>query len=195
MITDKSIYFDYYETVLGTGALLFSEKGIRHLLLPVEKVELLDRTIREKQGNCRRNQCGEWDGVKEVLYRYFEGYETGFGQFGPNLDLRGFSVFEKKVLGIASYIPYGSIWSYKHLAEMIGKPSAFRAVGNVMAKNPVPILVPCHRVVRSDLRMGGFSSGTEWKRRLLKLEGVSVSPNGKCTSKIKKLKIAAETPS
>ena len=68
-------------------------------------------------------------------------------------------------------IPYGETRTYGWLAERVERPRAFRAVGNAVAKNPIPIIIPCHRVVRADGSIGGFSCGVELKRWLLKHEG------------------------
>lgn len=78
--------------------------------------------------------------------------------------------FEKKVWEALKEIPYGETRTYKWLAEEIGKPHAFRAVGNALGKNPIPIIFPCHRVIETDGSIGGYSPGTDIKRRLLELE-------------------------
>ncbi|MDZ7611561.1 MAG: MGMT family protein [Candidatus Moranbacteria bacterium] len=86
--------------------------------------------------------------------------------------------FEKKVYETLKKIPKGRVVSYGGLARACGKPGAFRAVGNALNKNPFAPEVPCHRVVRSDGLVGGFSSGAEKKVKLLKKEGVEVDKNG-----------------
>lgn len=78
--------------------------------------------------------------------------------------------FEKKVWETLKKIPYGETKTYKWLAEEIGKPQAFRAVGNALGKNPIPIIFPCHRVIETDGSLGGYSPGIDLKRRLLELE-------------------------
>jgi O-6-methylguanine DNA methyltransferase len=87
-------------------------------------------------------------------------------------DLSGFSDFEKGVLSHLRAVPPGRVSTYGNIAAAIGHPGASRAVGGVMAKNPFPIIIPCHRVVKSDLTLGGFSYGPSLKRRLLEAEGV-----------------------
>jgi len=78
--------------------------------------------------------------------------------------------FEKKVWEALREIPYGETRTYKWLAEKIGNPHAFRAVGRALGKNPIPIIFPCHRVIETDGSIGGYSSGIEMKRRLLEIE-------------------------
>ena len=80
--------------------------------------------------------------------------------------------FQKRVWNILPEIPYGDVVTYGEIAKAIGKPRAFRAVGTALSKNKLPILLPCHRVVKSDLRLGGFTGGLHLKRQLLELEGV-----------------------
>jgi len=103
----------------------------------------------------------------EILGAWFRGERVAVA-----LDLRGCSPFERRVLGVVRRIPRGKTRTYAQVAEHAGHPGAARAVGRVMAKNPIPLLVPCHRVVRSDGGLGGYSGGgLKVKRRLLALEG------------------------
>ena len=82
------------------------------------------------------------------------------------------SVFEKKVWNAARNIPYGETLSYGDIAGICGNPNAGRAVGNALGKNPVIIIVPCHRVIKSDGSIGGFSAGQGLKKKLLSIEGI-----------------------
>ncbi|MBI5755465.1 MAG: uroporphyrinogen-III C-methyltransferase [Nitrospirae bacterium] len=102
------------------------------------------------------------------LRNYFSGVPT---DFTSKLDLRG-TEFQKMVWKMLLKIPYGKTASYKDIAEMIGHPGAARAVGAACGKNPVPIIVPCHRVINSDGRLGGYSGGLRIKKMLLRLEGL-----------------------
>ncbi len=90
--------------------------------------------------------------------------------FKTPLKLEG-SVFEKKVYKALLEIPYGKTQTYKQIAQKIGYKNAFRAVGNANSKNKLPIFVPCHRVIASK-GLGGYSEGLEFKRFLLRLEGI-----------------------
>jgi O-6-methylguanine DNA methyltransferase len=108
----------------------------------------------------------------EELQEYFEGNRTRFG-FTP--DLFGCTPFQKKVLSAAAGIPYGQTRSYGWLAGQAGSPRSARAVGQVMARNPVPIIIPCHRVVGSTGDLCGFGGGAQrldLKRKLLAIEGI-----------------------
>ncbi|GBE26518.1 methylated-DNA--protein-cysteine methyltransferase, constitutive [bacterium BMS3Bbin03] len=82
------------------------------------------------------------------------------------------SAFERRVLQMLQTVPYGITVSYQELAEMAGAPKAFRAVGNTMRKNPMPIVIPCHRVIRKNSALGGYTGGLDIKRKLLAIEGI-----------------------
>jgi methylated-DNA-[protein]-cysteine S-methyltransferase len=90
------------------------------------------------------------------------------------LDLQDSSRFRRKVWETLQTIPYGRVRSYSWVARKIGKPVAARAVGGACGANPVPLLIPCHRVVANDGSLGGFSGGLPVKKRLLRLEGLSI---------------------
>ncbi len=92
------------------------------------------------------------------------------GKFPP-LDLRG-TDFQKSVWNALRKIKTGRTKSYGEIARIIGRPRAVRAVGGACGANPVPVLIPCHRVLAADQQLGGFSGGLEWKRTLLAREGV-----------------------
>jgi O-6-methylguanine DNA methyltransferase len=94
----------------------------------------------------------------------------------PPLILGG-TVFQKSVWAAMRKISVGKTRSYGEIAEAIGRPKAVRAVGGACGANPIPVLVPCHRVLAANQKIGGFGGGLAWKRRLLEAEGVQVSPN------------------
>lgn len=90
----------------------------------------------------------------------------------PPLDLSSGTEFQRRVWLALRRIPVGQTRTYAQVAAAIGAPQALRAVGGACGANPIPVLVPCHRVLSSDGGLGGFSAGLEWKRRLLTREGV-----------------------
>ena len=107
--------------------------------------------------------------TKKQLEQYFAGKRTSFD---VALDLVG-TEFQVKAWRALCRIPFGKTISYGQQASNIKKPKAFRAVGSANGKNPIPIIVPCHRVVASDGSLGGYSLGLKMKKQLLALEGVS----------------------
>ena len=106
-------------------------------------------------------------GFVKAMERYFKSGKDDFQGFSP--DLSGMTPFRKKVMQELCKVQAGTTVTYGELAAAAGSPGAARAVGNVMATNPVPLFVPCHRVVATQ-GLGGFSSGLDVKRALLKLE-------------------------
>lgn len=108
------------------------------------------------------------------LNSYFSGALRGFTLA---LDWSLMAGFNRRVLReLATGVPYGTVVGYQDLANRVGEPGAARAVGTAMGSNPLPVVVPCHRVVESDGGIGGFGGGLETKRALLALEGVLPQP-------------------
>jgi len=106
--------------------------------------------------------------IQEQIIAYFEGIYVNFSPDIPVM-LDGFSEFQKAVLTVCRDVFFGQIITYIELARKSGRPAAARAVGNALAKNPLPLIIPCHRVIRSDGSLGGFSGlgGLSLKRKLL----------------------------
>lgn len=92
--------------------------------------------------------------------------------------VKGLTLFQKKVYTVVKQIPMGEVRTYAWVAKKIGKPKAARAVGTTLKKNPFTIIVPCHRVVRSDGSVGEYSLGKDLKRRLLEAEGAVLKGQG-----------------
>jgi len=109
--------------------------------------------------------------MKKDFLKYFSGEVLNFKNF--KIDFTGYTDFEVSVLKETRKIPYGETRTYSDIAKAIGKPKAARAVGNALRKNRTPILIPCHRIIKSDSSPGGFSMGLEWKKKLLELEGIN----------------------
>jgi len=116
--------------------------------------------------------------AREELHEYLQG-ERAF--FSVPVDLSGAPEFQKKVLAAARRIPFGEVRPYAWVARTIGNPRAVRAVGTALGRNPVPFIVPCHRVLQSGGGLGGYLFGTDTKSRLLALERTTPVYEG-CTS-------------
>jgi methylated-DNA-[protein]-cysteine S-methyltransferase len=108
------------------------------------------------------------DAVRRELDDYFEGRRR---DFDLPVDLRGIAPFHKTVLDELARVPFGSVTTYGTLAARAGRPRAARAVGTVMNRNPIPIVLPCHRVVGSTGKLVGYGGGLDKKELLLRLEG------------------------
>lgn len=109
--------------------------------------------------------------VRTLLDRYLRGMPV---DFDVEVDISDFADFTQKVLTKLRTIPYGEVRSYGWIAKELGCAGAGRAVGQAVKRNPLPIIIPCHRVIREDGSIGGFSLGVRLKEKLLALEGVKV---------------------
>lgn len=118
------------------------------------------------QSQENRNSCT--DHASEQIREYLEGKRK---VFDLPLNLKG-TEFQQKVWSALTKIPYGETRSYKEIAEVIGNPRSCRAVGMANNRNPISIIIPCHRVIGSDGKLVGYGGGIEQKKRLLELEGV-----------------------
>jgi methylated-DNA-[protein]-cysteine S-methyltransferase len=108
------------------------------------------------------------DDVVRQLRAYFAGRRR---RFDLRIDLRGVTPFQRRVLAAASAVPPGQVVSYGEIARRVGRPRGSRAVGQALGRNPIPIVIPCHRVVAAGGRLGGYTGGLAIKRKLLRLEG------------------------
>ncbi|MDF3288689.1 methylated-DNA--[protein]-cysteine S-methyltransferase [Streptomyces silvisoli] len=121
-----------------------------------------------------RDRSGHLDQAIRELDGYFSG---ALREFAVALDWSLCTGFNRRVLHeLAEGVPYGTVVGYQTLADRVGEPGAARAVGMAMGANPLPVVVPCHRVVESGGGIGGFGGGLEIKRTLLALEGVLPEP-------------------
>lgn len=114
---------------------------------------------------------GRLDGVRRELDEYFEGRRH---EFDVPLDWRLSSGFRRRALEVVASIPYGSVMTYREVAAGAGNEAATRAAGSACGSNPIPVVVPCHRVLRTGGGLGGYGGGLDQKRLLLTLEGVLV---------------------
>jgi methylated-DNA-[protein]-cysteine S-methyltransferase len=149
-----SVFYDIFESPFGKLYVMFSGKF------------LVGVSFRKPSGVSFKDGAATKGFIKE-LTMYFKGSKSDFSQ--KTKFLTG-TEFERKVWNALMKIPFGETRSYKWVAEKVGRPAATRAVGRALSKNPIPVVVPCHRVIESDGSIGGFSSGVETKRRLLDLE-------------------------
>ncbi|MBU0994550.1 MAG: methylated-DNA--[protein]-cysteine S-methyltransferase [Proteobacteria bacterium] len=104
----------------------------------------------------------------QAIKKYFNGYAIDIPW--KILDLSTMTDTQKGVLRATADIPYGEVRSYREIAISVGRPKACRFVGNTLAKNPFPVLIPCHRVIRSDHSFGQFGGGAELKKKMIQLE-------------------------
>ena len=126
---------------------------------------------------AHESSCDEIDSVSSAICRFLEGAPIGFGL--DVADLIECGVFQQRVLVAEYAIPRGRVSTYKLIAAHLGVPGGARAVGNALANNPFPLIIPCHRAIRSDCSLGGFQGGLGMKRSLLSKEGISFDHIGR----------------
>lgn len=154
------MYYDFFETgLIGTLTLAGDEKGLRHILFEKERRLVPIRDDWKRVPDF-------FQPLKTQLRAYFS---RELKQFDIPLAPVG-TPFQLRVWRALQTIPYGSLVSYKAIAEAVGNAKAVRAVGGANGKNPIPIIVPCHRVIGSNGTLTGFGGGLEVKQRLIDLE-------------------------
>lgn len=156
------LQFHDIDSPIGRLGLVISSRGVAKVLLEADDIET---------ERARVAEYAEIPLAAHQLEEYFAGRRQ---QFTVPLDFRFATDFHRQVLEELARVPYGATTTYKALAERVGNPKAVRAVGSACARNPLPLLVPCHRVLRTDGSLGGYRGGKQAKRFLLNLEGNNV---------------------
>jgi methylated-DNA-[protein]-cysteine S-methyltransferase len=155
------------KTRIGDIWLGCTPRGVFWVNLGPIDVRAVDGFFGDREGVVFRKGGRLVEQAARELLRYLEGQQK---RFTVKLDLRGSSSFSRKVWRVTRKIPYGQVRPYRWIADKLGDPNAARAVGGAMARNPVPIFIPCHRVVGSHGGLGGFGGGIGMKKWLLNLE-------------------------
>jgi O-6-methylguanine DNA methyltransferase len=154
-------------TDLGDFRIAWSSRGITAICPAAEPASVFEKAYEKRTGICPQNGSIPAH-YRQAINKAFRGEPTA-----PELiDWSYFTKFQKKVLRKLMEIPAGTVQTYAWLARRSGHPKASRAVGNVMARNPVPFLLPCHRVVPASGGIGNYGLGKQLKRTLLEKEGV-----------------------
>lgn len=163
-MTDAEQRYATFNTDMGWVGILGSSTGLVRVILPQPSAQETIRLLGVNYSTCAPHPFGD---LIARLRSYFGGHKVAFPD---RLDLSGATTFQREIWEITRLIPYGETRSYTCVAEQIGKPEAVRAAGQALARNPLPIIIPCHRVVASNGKLGGYSGGLEMKRYLLQLE-------------------------
>ncbi len=172
----EAAFYCTFSTGFGPAAIAWRAGGLIGLLLPAASQAELKRSIATSFAGCRATEpAGMADKAIKQIQHYFAGQPSNFR--GISIDLTDSTRFCQTVYEQLCRIPCGNTVSYKDLAVACGKPSAARAIGLAAGKNPVPLLIPCHRIVNADGRLGGFSAGggVSLKARMLQLEGHEIA--------------------
>lgn len=160
------------ETAMGYVALAGEDGVLLRSTLPQPAREEALRAVRAGlEAGVVEDESGFGD-LPGKLRRYFNGEVVDLSTVP--IDDSVYGPFHAKVIAAAKQIPYGTLVTYQQLARMAGSERAARAAGSAMASNNTPIIVPCHRVVAAGGKIGGFGLGLDWKRDLLRMEGVEI---------------------
>ncbi len=165
-----------FKTEWGWMGIGVTARGVAKTVLPRRSRAAVEREF----ASCRRSSSSNemrkvalatqhLKAARKAIHTYLAGKRP---LLDIPLDLDGQPLFRRKVWGVLRTIPYGRVRSYGWVARKIGTPLAWRAVGGACGDNPIPLIVPCHRVVGGDGSLGGFTGGLATKKRLLRLEGV-----------------------
>ncbi|MGD0551045.1 MAG: methylated-DNA--[protein]-cysteine S-methyltransferase [Sedimentisphaerales bacterium] len=160
--------YTIFSTAWGYFGLVANKKGLIRTCLPHENRKTVEKCLLVGLDNPQFDK-NLLKPLRKRIIAYFEGKPA---RFDTPLVLDSLSPFTRKVLTASRKIPPGKTVSYSQLAGMIGKPRASRAVGSALARNPIPLIIPCHRVIHSDGSLGNFSAfgGTDTKKKLIALE-------------------------
>jgi methylated-DNA-[protein]-cysteine S-methyltransferase len=161
------LFYSEIDTRFGCVGVIWRETPdvrVNRILLEANKPDKLPETPEKAPNEIKQ--------LLESIKRFLNGEDIKFSL--DLLELDQCTGFQRKVL-LAEYgIPRGKISTYKRIAKHIGNPKAIRAVGNALGSNPCPLVIPCHRAVRSDGTLGGYLGGIEMKQELLRMEGIHV---------------------
>jgi methylated-DNA-[protein]-cysteine S-methyltransferase len=171
LAAEADVAYAYTDSPIGRLLLAVSDHGLVRLQW-IENDE--DETLQELADKVSPRVVlapSRLDDVRRELDEYFEGRRR---DFDIAVDLRMAKGFTRKVLEATARIPFGSVSTYRDVAKRAGSPRGMRATGNALGWNRIPIVIPCHRVVRTGGGLGGYGGGLDRKRTLLAIEGVDV---------------------
>jgi methylated-DNA-[protein]-cysteine S-methyltransferase len=160
-------YYTIFNTAAGWVGILGTGRGLSRATLPQHS----ERAARNQLGDSVHDAVEAPSRFADLIERCRAYYTGRRVDFPDNLDIAGATSFQRAVWEAARLIPYGHTRSYAWVAAAAGNPQAARAAGQALARNPLPVIVPCHRVLAADGGLGGFSGGLAMKEFLLRLEG------------------------
>jgi len=179
----KQLFCHLFATSFGPIAILWSVFGAKPGILRV----LLSnpgcsskKILRTSFPECISNSSPEINLISEQISEFLSGEDVVFSLDIARVDLC--PAFQRRVLLSEFGIPRGYVSTYRRIARYLDNPKGARAVGTALANNPFPILIPCHRAIRTDGTLGGFQGGIEMKKKLLQMEGTMLDKNGRVTT-------------
>lgn len=165
------LYYTTFNSPVGEVLVTRSEKGLNFVAFPRSKWQRFLAALKSEESLDLKKDDKRFSSLKRDLKSYFSGRRV---RFKESLDLTGGTAFQKRVWKAMLKIPPGETRSYGWLARQVGGRNKARAVGAACGANPIPIIVPCHRVLRENGDLGGYGGGLSVKRKLLKLEGAEI---------------------
>jgi methylated-DNA-[protein]-cysteine S-methyltransferase len=174
-MTETGAQYSLFDTRMGVFGVAWNERGLTRLQLPEATANATEARLRARTGSGEAaNPPPVISDAIAAIRRYLEGEKVEFAAI--DLDLAHADPFHARVYVLARQIGWGEISTYGELARRAAAPREAREVGQALARNPVAIIIPCHRILMKNMKIGGFSAygGTLTKRRLLALEGVNL---------------------
>lgn len=169
----EDAHYLLFDTAIGRCGLAWSGRGLTRLALPERDAEATEQRLRKYASSADGDAVPAWvqEAIGEVR-RYMGGEPVTFA--AVVVDLAGAGEFDRSVYAVARALPWGRTVTYGELARRAGAPEMARAVGHALSRNPVPVVIPCHRILAQGDKIGGFSAfgGAATKERLLALEGI-----------------------
>jgi methylated-DNA-[protein]-cysteine S-methyltransferase len=166
--------YSLFDTAIGTCGVAWSERGLTRLQLPESDRDATEKRLSARAASATQAMPAAIDRLIAGIQDHMTGRSVDF--VAVAVDLTDVGPFEQQIYAAARLVLWGKTLSYGELAAQIGSPGAARAVGQALGRNPVPIVIPCHRILAKGRRIGGFSAhgGSVTKERLLALEGVRI---------------------
>jgi len=165
------VAYGFADSPFGRLLVALTKRGVVRVAYPDHEVDQELQELSAAVSPRIRESVAATANIRRELEEYFEGKRRGFS---VPVDLTTTQGFTRRVLEQTTRIPFGSVVTYRDVAGRAGSPKGMRAAGNALGSNPVPIVVPCHRVVRSGGGLGGYTGGLGRKVTLLALEGIEL---------------------
>jgi methylated-DNA-[protein]-cysteine S-methyltransferase len=176
---DEPIFYIVLPSAFGRFGILWRETGVQATVQRVflrSSLASVDERIHAAFGNAQRGSHPTIRALGERMQAFLDGEPVAFVL--DSVALHNCSVFQQRVLVAEHGIPRGWVSTYGLIAAHLGAERGARAVGAALARNPFPLIIPCHRAIRCDGELGGYQGGLDMKRRLLEMEGIEVSQKG-----------------
>jgi methylated-DNA-[protein]-cysteine S-methyltransferase len=177
----EGIAFTQFTSKYGKLRLVWRKGDSPKMLRIYLPNSITENTFNRKYGRVGSDSHPVINKISGRIVRFLNGEDVRFDLRGIDLDRCG--EFQRSVLRAEYRIPRGWVSTYGRIAKSLGHPNGARAVGHALSNNPFPIIIPCHRAILSDGRLGGFQGGVKMKMSLLKAEGIEFSPSGRVIMK------------